>query len=104
MKSSSRACLPGAQNCRISIAPIPTTASGRQQSMPAVGGAESQSDQDERQRMFAVLAEVGVRPKPGWTQRCERDGGGEKPGEDSKNDRHRGEVIGFIRRIFVTLT
>ena len=36
----------------------------REQPMPRIGEAEGQPDQDEGERMLAVLAEIGVRPKP----------------------------------------
>src|SRR3954462_4322699 len=50
------------------------------QPMLPVAEAEGQTDQQESQRMLAVLAESGVRTVAGWTERGERDGGGEQPG------------------------
>ena len=46
-----------------------------------IGQAEGQSDQDKGERVFAVLAEIGMRPKAGRSQRGEGDGGGQQPGE-----------------------
>ena len=45
--------------------------------MPGVGEAESNPNQDEGERVFAILAEVGVRPHECWPERRERHRGGE---------------------------
>jgi len=51
------------------------------QSMLRVGKAEGKSNQDEGERVFAILAEVGVRPHECWPERRERHRSGEQPGE-----------------------
>jgi hypothetical protein len=71
----------------------------REQSMPGVGCAERQADQNERERMLAVLTEVGVRPEPGRTQGSECNGSGQKPGEYSQDDDHEDGISRFIDRI-----
>jgi hypothetical protein len=45
--------------------------------MPGIGQTKCQSDQNERDCMFAVLAEAGVGPKARRTQCRERHGGGQ---------------------------
>ena len=67
--------------------------------MPGIGKAECKPDQNERERMFAVLTEIGVRPQPGRTQIGERDGGGQKPGNYSEEGCHRDGIPRFIDRI-----
>src|SRR3978361_934790 len=62
---------------------------GGEQAMAGVGEPERQPEQHERHRMLAVLTEVGMRSQPRRTKRRERDGGSQKPGEYSQNDRHR---------------
>src|SRR5713226_9017697 len=67
--------------------------------MPGIGCAECQPDQNERERMLAVLTEAGVRPEPGRTQGGESDGSGQKPGEYSQDDDHEDGISRFIDRI-----
>jgi hypothetical protein len=52
-----------------------------EQPIPRIGQTECQPEQDERQRMLAVLAEVGMRPELWRSQRREGDGSGQQPGE-----------------------
>jgi hypothetical protein len=71
----------------------------REQSMPGIGCAKCQSDQNERERMLAVLTEGGVRTEPRRSQRRERDGGGQKPGNYSEDGCHQEGISRFIDRI-----
>ena len=64
----------------------------RQQSISSIGQAECEPDQNERERMFAVLTEFGVRAEPGRAQRRERDGSGQKPRKYSQNGCHRDSI------------
>jgi hypothetical protein len=66
--------------------------------MPRIGRAKCQPDQDERERMLAVLTEVGVRPEPRRSQRRERDGGSQKPGNYSKDGCHQDGISRFTDR------
>ena len=70
-----------------------------QQSMLRVGQSECQPQQHEGERVFAVLAEVGVRPEPWWPEGSKGDGSGEKPGEYSKDDCHLDQISRFIAMI-----
>ncbi len=89
IKSSNRACRPGIQSCNSSSTPISTTAmAAREQATLRVGEAERQSDQHEGQRVFAVLAELGVRPKPRGTERGESHSSGQEPGDDPEDEGH----------------
>ena len=57
-KSISRACRPGAKNCSISITPVMATAmSAIHARLSRIGEAKGEPDEDEGQRMLAVLAE-----------------------------------------------
>jgi hypothetical protein len=49
---------------------------GRPQPASTVSEADGETDQNERQRVLAVLAEVGVRSESSWSQRGEGDGCG----------------------------
>jgi len=71
----------------------------RKRSMPGIGCAECQPDQNERERMLAILTEAGVRPEPGRTQGGESDSSGQKPGEYSQDDDHEDGISRFIDRI-----
>ena len=53
-----------------------------EQPMSRVSQTERQSDQDKCQRVFTVLAKIGMRSKPRRTERCEDDGCGQKPGDN----------------------
>src|SRR5258707_13547487 len=69
----------------------------RQQPVAAIGQAERDADQDEGERMFAVLAEVGVRAK-GWrSQRCEGNRCRQRPGEESEDGIHLAGLARFVR-------
>ena len=57
---------------------------GHQPVVP-VGETEGKPDQDKGKRVFAVLAEIGVRPIARRAERGEGYGGGEAPGNRSKN-------------------
>ncbi len=61
---------------------------GRPAALPRIGEAEGQSNQDEGERMFAVLAEVGMGPQAGRPEGCESDGGREQPGKGTNQNGH----------------
>ena len=54
------------------------------QPVSGIGEAEGETEQDEGQRVLAVLAEMGVRPQARRSERGEGDGGGQQPGDDPK--------------------
>ena len=87
MKSSSRAWRPGAQNCATSSAADQHDGDDRgQQTVPGIGEAESQADQDEGQRMLTILTEIGMRPVSRRAERGESNGDGEQPGGQAEHD------------------
>ena len=104
-KSSSRACRPGAQSCRISSTPIMTTAmTAVSHALARIGETERKPDQDERQRVFTVLTEIGMRPELRRAERCKGDGGGEQPGEQAEQGDHGGRIARFTNRMTLTST
>jgi hypothetical protein len=65
--------------------------------MPGIGCAKRQPNQNERERMLAVLPELrGVRPESGRPQRREDDGGSQNPGNYSEDGCHQDGISQFI--------
>jgi hypothetical protein len=61
--------------------------------MSRIGQTKCQPNQDECERVLAVLTEVGVWPEAGRTQCRECHGGSEEPRKYSQDGCHRDEII-----------
>src|SRR6202043_1178694 len=75
-----------------------------EQPVSPVGQPECEPDQNECERVLAVLTDVEMRPETWRSQRRERHGGRQKPGEYSEEGRNPDEISRFIDRIPLTIT